>query len=297
MSLGDQPAPYFGEEQAPHLSASYCYALLHEDGTRQFWTSYDRALTLENLPAEIEPTGTAVFIPSQIKHGSIEKNDRFDAQGVTVSVDSKDERLRRFFVMAAAVKLKMWILRINMASMETTVDASTQSLVVEAGILSKFGFNGNAIAAQLIPDPLFVSHSVPRFFCQRQCNHVLYGVGCELDKDDFSIDTEIVSVDARAREIVVEGRAAEERYFEGGMFDHWATGLKFTIVWSEWTGTDQTKFKLAIWHPELEAGQSLKAYAGCTRTVEICTNRFNNAANFGGFPFVPSKNPVTNGVG
>jgi hypothetical protein len=27
---------------------------------------------------------------------------------------------------------------------------------------------------------------------------------------------------------------------------------------------------------------------GCDRTLATCTNVFNNAANFGGFPFIPT---------
>ncbi len=36
--------------------------------------------------------------------------------------------------------------------------------------------------------------------------------------------------------------------------------------------------------------------AGCDKTKDVCKNKFNNEPNFGGFPFVPSVNPVLDGV-
>ena len=34
---------------------------------------------------------------------------------------------------------------------------------------------------------------------------------------------------------------------------------------------------------------------GCNKSITDCENKFNNLPNFGGFPFVPTKNPVTEG--
>jgi uncharacterized phage protein (TIGR02218 family) len=35
------------------------------------------------------------------------------------------------------------------------------------------------------------------------------------------------------------------------------------------------------------AGDTFTAYPGCDKTQNTCTSRFNNLANFGGFPYVP----------
>lgn len=41
----------------------------------------------------------------------------------------------------------------------------------------------------------------------------------------------------------------------------------------------------------IEAGMTVGAHPGCTRSFAICTSRFNNAANYGGFPSLPGKSP------
>jgi len=37
---------------------------------------------------------------------------------------------------------------------------------------------------------------------------------------------------------------------------------------------------------------SVNTYPGCDRTRETCTNKFANWLNFGGFPWIPNKNPL-----
>jgi hypothetical protein len=41
----------------------------------------------------------------------------------------------------------------------------------------------------------------------------------------------------------------------------------------------------------LASGAEVRAYAGCNRTLDECKTRFDNVANFGGMPFIPTKNP------
>jgi hypothetical protein len=35
---------------------------------------------------------------------------------------------------------------------------------------------------------------------------------------------------------------------------------------------------------------------GCDHSTSTCASRFNNLDNYGGFPFIPSKNPFSTGV-
>jgi hypothetical protein len=46
----------------------------------------------------------------------------------------------------------------------------------------------------------------------------------------------------------------------------------------------------------VEVGNKVTLYAGCDKTQETCKNKFSNARNFGGYKFIPIKNPFTEGV-
>ena len=41
----------------------------------------------------------------------------------------------------------------------------------------------------------------------------------------------------------------------------------------------------------LEVGDAVTMYIGCNHTTSDCNNKFSNLDNFGGEPFIPSKNP------
>lgn len=292
------PDEYTASEQSPHLRSLYLYVIQHEDGSRVYYSGFDAPVTLVNIPESICPEGTMEFLPSQIRHGDVGNSERFMERSVNVSIDSNDTRIRRYFVVAAAVKLRCWIIRISTQEIGEEMDFNTDAFVVEMGILSKFAFNKLTITAELTPEPYYVGFSIPRHWYQRQCNHPLYGPGCTLNRNDFKFESTILSLDRAAREIVIAGRKSGglETYFSAGMFYHPASKMNFVISWSKYEGTTDTKFKLAYWNPDLAVGQALTAYAGCRHTAEDCSTKFGNQANFGGFAWVPLKNPVTQGV-
>ncbi|WP_303678184.1 phage BR0599 family protein [Ralstonia mannitolilytica] len=45
--------------------------------------------------------------------------------------------------------------------------------------------------------------------------------------------------------------------------------------------------------PGLKAGDAFEAYPGCDHTLTTCAAKFGNQLNYGGFPFIPVKNPFT----
>jgi hypothetical protein len=43
--------------------------------------------------------------------------------------------------------------------------------------------------------------------------------------------------------------------------------------------------------PGLAVGNAFEAFAGCDRSFSTCQSKFGNSLNFGGFPWIPPKNP------
>jgi len=293
-----QTNTFMAEEQAPDLSAAYCYIIGTPDGVGLFLTTWDVPVTIANLPAYLGAADPQVFTPSQIRNGPIVINDRFEQRATALTLSAEDDKLRRYFTTAAPARLMATILRIVGANLRTDqlLDFDRHCLIAERGIISSFTFRGMEIGAAVTPEAFHEDRAVPRYYCQRRCNHTLYGTGCGLDKDDFKWETDIVSIDAAQKEIVVTGQApgVPETRFNAGHLYHDDTGFFFTISWSAYDGAN-TKLKLITWHPDLEVGDTLTAYYGCAHTTTDCA-LFANSANFGGFPYVPASNPTLNGV-
>ena len=47
---------------------------------------------------------------------------------------------------------------------------------------------------------------------------------------------------------------------------------------------------------DLAAGEVIEVFAGCDRSWATCGSKFTNQANFGGWPFWPTKNPYSTGL-
>lgn len=299
--MREHPESYQGHSETPHATSAYCYIIGHADGTRVCVTGYDARIRLANLPAHLGVEDPQTFTPSGVRHGRIPSSDRFEKRTTSLMVASDDARLRKFFMFSAATRLTCAIIRVagERLNDDAVIDYETDAIIADVGVLSDFSFEGAVIGATLVPEPHYVDNAIPRFFFCRQCNWRLYGPGCGLDKDDWKTETTILSINRAEREIVVAGRVTDQPdgYYDGGYFDHADSGQSVTIAWSRNEGASDTKLKLWNWHPDLGADDAVTLYAGCRHTTDDCTNKFANQANFGGFPFIPNRNPAVNGAG
>ena len=119
---------------------------------------------------------------------------------------------------------------------------------------------------------------------QRSCRHVLYGRGCWLNKDNFAIPGTLGQINGDNVQ-VLEAANYPSGYFMGGMIRAPDGSLRFVI---HHVGDVLT---LSRKHEGLVEDSQVTLYPGCDRTKETCISKFNNLSNFGGFPYIPVKNP------
>lgn len=302
MNLTQRPDAFAAQERAPHLRPAYLYIVQTEDGGAMFLTNRDRPVTCSDLPAEMGAANPQTFLPAQVKHSAVQSKDRYEEASTTLTVTVENQTLQRYFLTAAAVMLKAWIMRGQSEAADTGDDVyplkyGETAITVQSGILGKVGFQGNTIGVRLTPEPFYVEGRVPRVYFSRECNHFLYGprfrgVGCGVDKEAFKFETTIAAVNPSQRTITITGKrpGSPENFFNRGHFENLTIGGKMTIAWGAFDG-DNTSLKLAAWNPDLFPGQSIKAFGGCAHTKAACT-LFGNLDNFGGFPDIPNRTPL-----
>lgn len=120
---------------------------------------------------------------------------------------------------------------------------------------------------------------------QKVCRHVLYNRGCSLDPESFAT---VGQCSAVVSNIVTVPEAAGEAngYFTGGMIRAPDDLLAFIIDHTGSTLTLQRPFD-SLW-----GGVAVTIYPGCNRLRQTCLDKFSNLDNFGGFPWIPSRNPM-----
>jgi uncharacterized phage protein (TIGR02218 family) len=121
---------------------------------------------------------------------------------------------------------------------------------------------------------------------QVQCRHALYGTACGVNKASYAVAGTVSAVDDVL--LTVTGADSEaDGYFVGGM-------IEFDGVFRFIVGHTGTTIRLWRAMPGLAAASSVTLYPGCNRTLGVCNERFNNALNYGGFPWLPNTNPFQN---
>lgn len=127
---------------------------------------------------------------------------------------------------------------------------------------------------------------------QRGCRHMLYdATGCRVDKNTHLVNAIVIS--CSAFRITFSASVGAIGFYTGGVIEY--NGALRAIINHDGENTidinDQfpALVKALVDNP---GGVSVKLYPGCDRSKEMCTNRFGNFANFGGFPDIPLRNPM-----
>lgn len=135
-----------------------------------------------------------------------------------------------------------------------------------------------------------IDRKVPWLIYQSPCNYALYGPGCQVNKEDFKIET-------------VASDVIEDRVFSNDFATH-ADGW-FTAGYIKRDSTGEVRFvidhvgnELTLQTPftDLDPGDAVTAYAGCDRSFATCKAKFNNGNRFLGFQWIPQKNPFKDNV-
>ena len=132
------------------------------------------------------------------------------------------------------------------------------------------------------------SRPIPRFTYQGLCNHVLYDSGCGIDQSLFKHTGAVTDVTGNV--ITVTGADGEANgYYAGGFVK--PDGLDDFRLILKHEGKELT---LLLPFPIDVDGVDVDIYAGCDHKIDgHCQSRFDNVIEFGGFGFIPLKNPFT----
>lgn len=116
------------------------------------------------------------------------------------------------------------------------------------------------------------------------CRHSLYLTGCNVNREAYKILSSVLSINGVTLS-VQGGTVLGSGYLTGGMLITSSGVARFI--------TSHSGDFITISRPinDLQGGEVVSLYPGCDHLMSTCNSKFNNIDNFGGFPWVPSKNP------
>jgi len=134
-----------------------------------------------------------------------------------------------------------------------------------------------------------LSQNVNKRHYSFSCPHVLYGEECRANP---SLHKLVTTVTVSGLTLTSENFGMKPNgFYTGGTVtyqdDNYLLHTRF--IFSH-TGNN---IVLTQQLPYLPANAQVTVYPGCDHTLETCKDKFDNVVNFGGFPWIPGKNPFT----
>lgn len=119
---------------------------------------------------------------------------------------------------------------------------------------------------------------------EKTCRHEVFDRGCKVNEANFR---KVATIDAvNVMHITLSGEAAPIGYYTAGM-----------VIFSDGTTRLITKHEaqgeitISRPHPNAQPGERVTLLPGCDHSIDTCKNKFNNYINYGGWPYIPIKNP------
>ena len=157
---------------------------------------------------------------------------------------------------------------------------------------------GRVLGAQWADQASVVLHCEPvstslkrtglRRLYQRNCPHVLYGVPCGASTAAVQFIGAASVINANA--VTVPGASAKpDGWYTGGYASWNASGASVRRMITGHVGDTLTLSAAPL---DLAVGMAVTLLPGCDHTLGTCDAKFANSANYGGFPFIPTSNPL-----
>lgn len=164
--------------------------------------------------------------------------------------------------------------------------------VIYKGVVRSVAFTQNAAksALSLIPINDAFDKEIPERTFQAACNNVLFDPDCKVSSGSYSFLGPVSAIVDNV--VTVTGLAAAKG-------TGWSTGgyvsygvLDYRLVLEQ----DDDDLVLVLPFHESVLSENVTIYAGCDHTIATCLSKFSNEINFGGCPFVPTKNIFMTGL-
>ena len=260
----------------------YCWRVTRSDGTVLGFTEHDRDITADGTTF-LAGTG---FSASRLDQSLGLSIDNVEAAGAFSSDGITEADILAGRYDDAAVDL-LW------------VDWTDPSVFVllSSGNIGEVKREGLAFTAELRSIAHRLNQTIGSTY-SRSCEAQLGDARCKVDLTQATLRSAFTaSTGTAGRVIVASGLSAfASDWFTAGTLS-FATGANAAIPFEvkshrRTSGIDQ----LELWLPPpfaIQAGDTGTVVAGCRKTLAVCGSKFNNVANFRGFPHIPGTDAVT----
>lgn len=126
---------------------------------------------------------------------------------------------------------------------------------------------------------------MPRRLWQSSCTHVFGDALCLFNRS--SLGATFSAASGSTTTVIQGAPTTTTPYAQGTIVAVTGGNAGYSRTISTFVGGGAVTVKLAFLSP-VAVGDQFQLLPGCDRTLATCTNVFNNAVHFGGFPYIPT---------
>lgn len=250
-------------------TAATFWRVFRRDGMALGFTSHDRDLVFGGIVHRAAPG----MVPSAIRLTSDLSEENAGVEGALSHDAIRESDLSAGLFDQAAIEVGI----VDWESLEnSTLYSGTLGRITD----DRSGFSGELRSAKRLLDQDLVPRTSPT------CRAAFCGRGCGLSASRFTSRVSIDAIDLDLNRVRVSGILVDD-YLDGQIrfLGGPQTGIAFAIVGADgdWLALDRPL------SDGLVGGTPAELAQGCDHTLTTCSNRFNNAHNFRGEPFLPGN--------
>lgn len=245
--------------------------------------------TFRYTSAEDELTvGSETFTPEAIARNQVEQGSDQSTRTLNVTVPATNEFAERYINVVPGERATINVYRYQ----RDEVPSFSTTVLLFKGLVQSVRFPDDGTVAEIAVRSIeaALNRNVPRFSYMGMCNHFLYDQGCTVNPASFNHIGVVTAVSGN--DVTVTGAGASGFDFVGG-YARPTSVNDFRMVLAQ-SGDVLT---LLLPFADSIVGGDLQIFAGCDHLIgSDCALVFDNVINFGGFGFVPNRNPFQTGL-
>ena len=247
----------------------YLYVLTNDLGTYRY-TSREKEVVYDE----------ETYTPEAISHSAISNSGDMTKDRLDINFPITNDAARDLMIGNSEQPSSITVLRGH------STDNDFEFIVYWKGRVTTVVANGASVKMEC--ESIFTSlrRYGLRARYQKTCRHNLYSESCGVNKEDFKVEGEASALDDLILTIAVADDF-DDGYFVGGYISF--NGITRRIVAHE---EDQITISRIIESlRDAEFPVVIDLYPGCDKLRQTCNDKFDNLINFGGFPWIPNRNP------
>ena len=229
-----------------------------------------------------------IYTPIPLKRTSPEIQTTQPDRRIVIEMPITNEFAQRYVTTLPASPDKAIVYRYH------STDGAPEVVQFFRGEVVNVAFVEDRAKVNCVTNARILNNPIPQQTCRNLCNHVLYDNRCGVSQSSYTLATTVIGISANGLRVTLTGTNLSSKssgnFYNSGVMSRNSIENRMVLK-TEDLGGDQVTFDVLLPFQFLESGTMINISAGCRHSLNNCDNRFNNVQRYGGFPYVPRKNP------